>query len=193
MGDLHVALQEDAYSPPATTTRRGTRQRIRARLSVEVVLETLFLVLVGGVFAYMLVDSLPWHPDAARLPRIASVTGLLVLVLYATRRLRWWGVAGASQAILDLGFDEAGLTRQTIVRRTLRFVLTTVALYVGCWLIGFHSAIPLYVFGYLAIWGRVPWYWCLAAAVAFELYMVLPYDLAIHATWPEPLFGPFDK
>jgi hypothetical protein len=169
------------------------RLAIPRRLTTELVLEIILIGLVGAIFTYMLVDSLTWHPDVARLPRIASGAGLLVLTIYVVRRILTYGRLGEKAAILDLGFDEEGLDRRTIVVRTSRFVLSTVALFLGCWLIGFHSAIPLYVLGYLVVWGKMRWYWALAAAVFFEGYMLIAYDYAIHAQWPEPLFGPFDK
>jgi hypothetical protein len=162
-------------------------------LSVENVLEIILMLLVGSLFAYMFIDSLSWHPDVARLPRIASSVGIVVLIIYIIRRVRSASRPGPKHAILDLGFDEEGLDRRTILSRTARFLLTTVGLFVGCWLFGFHTAIPVYVFGYLLVWGHVRWYWCLAAAVFFEAYMLVAYDLTIHAQWPEPIFGFFDK
>jgi hypothetical protein len=163
------------------------------RLRTEIVLEIVLIFLVASIFSYMLLDSLDWHPDVARLPRISSGVGLTVLAIYVYRRIQMYGKNAEKAAILDLGFDEEGLDRRTIVTRTLRFVLSTLALFLGCWLIGFHSAIPLYVLGYLVVWGKVRWYWAVAAAVFFEAYMLIAYDYAIHAQWPEPIFGPFDK
>jgi hypothetical protein len=163
------------------------------RVRTELILESILVVLVAALFTYMFVDSLDWHPDVARLPRIASGLGLCVLAVYVVRRVLTYRHTAEAAQILDLGFDEEGLDRRTIVTRTARFIGTTLALFIGCWLIGFHSAVPLYVLGYLVIWGKLRWYWALLAAVAFEAYMLVAYDLAIHAQWPEPLFGPFDK
>jgi hypothetical protein len=191
-----MAIHDPTHQPAVVESAEGTPQPAappRRQLSVEIALEVLLLLLVGGLFGYMFIDSLGWHPDVARLPRIASGTGLLVLVIYAVRRARSYGRQGDKQAILDLGFDEEGLDRRTIIVRTGRFVLTTLGLFAGCWLLGFHTAIPLYVFTYLFVWGHLRWYWCLLAAASFEAYMLVAYDLAIHAQWPEPLFGPFDK
>ena len=191
-----MAIHEEAYDVSAEQESAATpleRVVFRRRLSREIVLESTLIVLVGLVFIYMLVDSIGWHPDVARLPRIASGVGLGVLVLYAIRRIRSFGQGGGRARILDLGFDEEGLDQRTILWRTSRFVLTTVGLFLGCWLIGFHTAIPLYLFGYLMVWGKVRWYWAVATAVFFEAYMLFAYDLAIHAQWPEPIFGPFDK
>jgi hypothetical protein len=187
---IHESTPQAPPAPPHDTPLATPRVSL---LSPEVILETVLMLLVGGLFAYMFIDSLSWHPDVARLPRIASGVGMVVLIIYVVRRVRTFNKQGPRQAILDLGFDEEGLDRRTILTRTARFLLTTIGLFVGCWLFGFHTAIPVYVFGYLLIWGHVRWYWCLAAAVFFEAYMIVAYDVTIHAQWPEPLFGFFDK
>jgi hypothetical protein len=193
-----MAVHENAYrvasGGTAAGSPRASRFAVLRTLSAEIVLETILMLLVGALFAYMLLDSVPWHPDVARLPRIASGTGLVILAIYVVRRVRSYGKPSEKAQILDLGFDEEGLDQRTIVTRTLRFILTTVGLFVGCWLIGFHSAIPLYVFAYLVKWGNVRWYWALAAAAFFEAYMLVAYDLTIQALWPVPaLIWPLDK
>ena len=186
--DAHPTLRSDGGVLPAP----GPEEPAASWRSTEIILECIFILLVAALFAYMFVDSLPWHPDVARLPRISSGLGLFVLAIYTVQRVRTFSHRRAKRQILDLGFDEEGLDRRTIVTRTARFILTTVALFAGCWLIGFHTAVPLYVFAYLVVWGHVRWYWALAAALFFEAYMVVTYDFAVHAQWPEPLFGPFD-
>jgi hypothetical protein len=188
-----MVIGQESGVVPANTPDVTAQGTVRSRISLEIVLEITLIVLVGCVFAYMFIDSLGWHPDVARLPRISSGVGLFVLALYVARRVRRWDQLTQRGAILDLGFDEEGLDRRTILLRTARFVGTTTALFLGCWLIGFHTAIPVYVFGYLVLWGNVRWYWAVLAAAFFLAYMVVTYDFAIHAQWPEPLFGPFDK
>jgi hypothetical protein len=69
----------------------------------------------------------------------------------------------------------------------LRFVLTTAMLFVSVWVIGFHVAIPIYVFAYLMVYGGVRWWVALLCAAFFEAFMVVAYDIVIRQAWPEPL------
>ncbi len=60
-------------------------------------------------------------------------------------------------------------------------------LFVGIWVVGFHIALPTYVFGYLLFFGRVRWWWAVTAAVVFELLILGVYDRALHTTWNTPI------
>jgi hypothetical protein len=180
-----VSVEEAArHAAPIDTAPLSKPGR---RLSLEVALEIALIGLCGALFVYMLAESFRVHPDVGRLPRIASGFGLVMLVLYLGHRVWTWGRQLERGQIMDLGFDEAGLARSTIVTRTLRVVLSTAALFAGALVFGFHITVPLYVFGYLYFWGRLPWYWALVAAVGFEAYIVFAYDIAIRAHWPEPI------
>src|SRR5687767_10199864 len=92
------------------------------------------------LFVFMLAESAKWSAGVALLPRIASSFGLVVLAIYAVQRFRPRGSQGQ---IMDMGFDEGGLERSTVIERTLRFVLTTAAFLAAIWLIGFHVAVPI--------------------------------------------------
>jgi len=179
-----VSVEEAAPRSAIETTHVTPGGR---RLSLEVALEIVLIGLCGAVFGYMLAESFRVHPDVARLPRIASGFGIAILVLYLGNRIWTWGRRFDRGQIMDIGFDEVGLEQRTIVTRTLRVVLSTAALFVGALVFGFHITVPLYVFGYLYFWGKVPWYWALVAAVGFEAYIVFAYDMAIRAHWPEPI------
>ena len=165
----------------------ATRPRVVRRISTEVVLEIVLIGLAGALFGYMLLESFRVHPDVGRLPKIAAGFGFAMLIVYLIRRALMWGrVRTATGQIMDIGFDEEGLERRDIVLRTLRVVLTLLGLFVSIRLFGFHISVPVYIFGYLLAWGRVPWYWALIAAASFEAYMVLAYDLAVRSFWPDP-------
>jgi hypothetical protein len=160
---------------------------VRRRLSLEVVLEIMLIGMCAALFSYMLVESFRVHPDVGRLPRIASGVGWLTLALYTAHRAWTWGHARGAGQIMDIGFDEEGLERRTVVGRTLRVVLSTAAFFVAILVFGFHISVPVYVFAYLFVWGKLRWYWALLAAVLFEAYIVAAYDTAIRAHWPDPL------
>jgi hypothetical protein len=142
------------------------------------------MLFCGVLFLFMLAESTKWSAGVALLPRIASVFGLVVLVVYGVQRFR----PGSAQGqIMDMGFDEGGLERSTVIERTLRFVLTTAAFFAAIWLIGFHVAVPIYMVLYLIIYGKVRWWAALLWAVGFLLFMIVAYDIVIRSSWPEPV------
>lgn len=173
--------------PEGAAAPASSRARLMQRLSLEVALEVVLIVLSAALFTYMLVESFRVHPDVGRLPRIAAGVGWLTLLLYTGRRIWTWGQLATAGQIMDTGFDEEGLSRRTIVTRTLRLVLATTGMFLGAWVVGFHIAVPVYVFGYLVLWGGVRWYWALATGAFYLAYMVVAYDIAVRAQWPEPL------
>lgn len=165
---------------PKTEAPAGGRSR------TERLLEGILITFCAVLFIFMLNESQRWSFGVALLPRIASAAGLIILVAYTIDRFRPRG-RGPSAQIMDLGFDEGGLDRATVISRTLRFVLTTGALFAGVWLIGFHVAVPIYVVAYLIVYGRMSWWGAALCALGFELFMVIMYDVVIRQAWPEPV------
>jgi hypothetical protein len=158
-------------------------EAIARRSKSERVLEAILMLFCLALFVFMLVESVKWNPGVALLPRIASSLGLIVLVVYAVQRFR----PRSQGQIMDMGFNEEGLTRSTVLERTLRFVLTTAAFFVGIWLVGFHVAVPIYMVLYLIVYGKVRWWAALLSAVGFLIFMVVAYDIVIRSVWPEPV------
>ena len=154
------------------------------RSNTERVLEIVLMAFCAVIFLFMLTESMIWSAGVALLPRIASGFGLVVLVVYAAQRFRPRGGQGQ---IMDMGFDEGGLERSVVIERTLRFVLTTAALFTLIWLIGFHVAVPIYMVLYLTIYGKVRWWAAALTALGFLIFMIVAYDIVIRSNWPEPV------
>jgi hypothetical protein len=153
------------------------------RTNTEQALEIILMAFCAVLFVFMLAESNKWSSGVALLPRIASGFGLIVLAVYAMQRFR---PRGRGQ-IMDMGFDEEGLARSVVIERTLRFVLTTAAFFAAIWLIGFHVAVPIYMVLYLTVYGKVRWWAAVLAAVGFQIFMIVAYDIVIRTTWPEPV------
>jgi hypothetical protein len=166
----------DQAEPVATEA--GARRSIAER-----VLEAILMLFCLVLFVFMLVESAKWNPGVALLPRIASSLGLIVLVVYAIQRFR----PRTQGQIMDMGFNEEGLTRSVVIERTLRFVLTTAAFFIAIWLVGFHVAVPIYMVLYLTVYGKVRWWAALLSAAGFLIFMVVAYDIVIRSVWPEPV------
>jgi tripartite tricarboxylate transporter TctB family protein len=162
----------------------GPSEAIARRSRTERVLEAVLMLFCAVFFLFMLEESTKWSAGVALLPRIASAFGLVVRVVYAIQRFR--PHRGGGQ-IMDMGFDEEGLERSVVIERTLRFVGTTAAFFVGIWLIGFHLAVPLYMMLYLIIFGKLRWWIAALSALGFLVFMIVAYDIVIRDTWPEPL------
>jgi tripartite tricarboxylate transporter TctB family protein len=168
-------MSEEAQELPEAVVRRSRTERI---------LEAALMLFCAVFFLFMLEESTKWSSGVGLLPRIACIFGLIVLAAYAIQRFR---PSKSRGQIMDMGFDEEGLERSVIIERTIRFVGTTAAFFVGIWLIGFHIAVPLYMLLYLIIYGKLRWWTALLSALGFLLFMVVAYDMVIRDTWPEPV------
>lgn len=156
----------------------------KSRSITERALEAVLMLFAGVLFIYMLSESLRWSSGVALLPRLAAGFGLVMLVVYIVSKFRAKPSTASPAQIMDLGFDEHEDAAE-MRSRTLRFVITTAALFVGVWLIGFHIAIPVYVFLYLITFGKTRWWWALIAAASFEAFMILAYDVVTRQAWPD--------
>jgi hypothetical protein len=183
MSENAMTAPESAEVAPSEASE-AVAAIVQRRTLTERALEGILMVFAGALFLFVLSESLRWSSGVALLPRIAAGFGLFMLVIYVVSRFRTKPSAKAATQIMDLGFDEhadAALTRS----RTLRFILTTAALFIGVWLIGFHITIPTYVFVYLITYGQVRWWWALVAALSFEAFMVVAYDVVTRQAWPD--------
>ena len=55
------------------------------------------------------------------------------------------------------------------------------------WIVGFHVGLPVWVAAYLFFWTRAQWPHALAAALAFEAFIIGILDLTLDIFWFEPL------
>jgi hypothetical protein len=168
--------------------------------SLEFIGEVILLIVVGAFFGYMYWDSvdwengalawLPWQLDWGNggwlLPRIAVLFGFPLWV--------WRGVslfrAGASATggqIMDTGFLETDDDPAVVARRWVLLIGSTGALLVGCWVLGFHIAVPAYTIAYLIVFGKVKWYWTIFPAVFFEIIIVGIYGYILLSEWGTPV------
>lgn len=115
---------------------------------------------------------------------IAIATPLWFARLYAVLRRR---KAIEQGMIMDLGF-RLGEDPQGERRRAALYFGTLVALILAVWLVGFHVGLPVWVAAYLLFWTRAKWPHALAAALAFEAFIIGILDLTLDIFWFEPLF-----
>lgn len=163
---------------------------IRLHLNMESVGEFVLSGLTGAFFLYLLLESRGWPLGAALMPRVVATTGLLFLILRLGMLLR--NRTEPQGRIMDTGFTESDDGDAALIRFLTVFG-SLVALIVGIWLFGWHIALPVYIFLYLLIFGRVRWWWAAISAGLFLALLIGVYDAVFHTPWNEPalfrLFG----
>lgn len=172
----------DSPSSTAQSADRTTPRQTRARWHPTP--SGIFGLLLAAIMAWFLVESAKWPAGAALLPRVISIFGLLVLALYAAQSFLAPAARGAARQIMDVGrLDTGALSRQQVLSRILLVVGTTAVLALAVWAVGFHVAIPAYVFLALVTVGKVRWWKALFAAGVFLAVLIGLYDNLIHITW----------
>jgi hypothetical protein len=168
--------------PPGKQERKG--------LSFEVAGELILLSLVAGFFLYILISAQNWSFAATLTPAIAVAIGTpflvwrVIVVVRSGLRIRPSNAAPAQ--IMDIGF-RIGKDRRAERKRFLRIFVAIGLLYGGIWILGFHIAVPLWVFCYVYWFGKVRLVTAALLAALFLAFMVGVYDLTLESYWNEPL------
>jgi hypothetical protein len=152
----------------------------------ELVGEAALLTVVGFLFIYILAKSFEWPLGAALMPRISVALGLPFLALRILALLGRGRQTLQRGPIMDTGFQLGGDTIGE-ARRFARICIFIVALYLGIWVLGFHVALPLGVFVYLVVYGKLSIVASGLVSLCFIALIVGMYDYAIHTDWGEPL------
>lgn len=176
-------MEHEATERVAGRAQANEKPQARSRVSLEVVGEIVLMLLVGGFFVYLFVESLDWQLGSALMPWIIVGIGapfwiyrLLVVIVRAKED---------SGQIMDIGF-RTGADPTGERARFFRIVGFIVGMYLGIWLLGFHVALPLAMLLYLRIYGEVSWLWSLFVGFMFLVLIVGVYDRLLGATWHEP-------
>jgi len=170
--------KETASNAPAREKRQ-----IRRWLSLEIFGEIVLLLMVGGFFVYLFLESLQWPLGSALMPWIAVAIGapfwlwrMAVLFLQAKE---------SSGQIMDIGF-RSGDDPEGERGRFVRICGFIVGLYVAIWLLGFHIALPAGILIYVRVYGKVSWVGSILLALFFVVLLVGVYDRLLNAAWHEP-------
>ncbi|MXY60032.1 MAG: tripartite tricarboxylate transporter permease, partial [Chloroflexi bacterium] len=171
----------ESDTPDASPSRPSFVERLRPTAS------GVFIALLTVAFAYTLWQTYDWSDEAARLPRVVVIAGLVLVGVYAVLHLLF--PSSGRRQIMDIGRTVTGDTREVMLRRTAKALGTTGALVAAIWLIGFQIALPAYVFLYLLIFGHVRWWIALFWMVAFLVLIYGFFDLVIYIPWIDPVLG----
>jgi hypothetical protein len=164
------------------------KRLVPSEISLDLVLESVLVTTVTGYFIYLLLAVGDLRPEAARLPRMTAIGGLVLVAGFIAQRV--WSIAHGKQnpttQILDTGFDEEGLSKRLVVIRTLRLATWFCGMLAAIWFVGYHVAVPVFVFFYLLVFGKTKWWLAATAGAAFFLLIYGLFDLVLHTRWPEP-------
>ena len=163
-------------------------KRLVPRMSFDLVLESILVSLVASYFIYLLLAVRDLRPEAARLPTVTALGGLVLVAAFIAQKI--WDATHPRQntavQILDTGFDEEGLSGRLVAIRTLRLAAWFGGMLAAIWLVGYHVTVPVFVFFYLLVFGETKWWLAATAGAVFFLLTYVFFDLVLHTEWPEP-------
>jgi TctA family transporter len=180
-----------------TSPARIDTKVLRREVIIELVGESVLLAFVALFFGLIVAEATGlvgggWPLGAALTPCIAIAIGTPFL-LYRTHHvfriaLSLDNVPRLLQTnIMDVGF-RIGEDPEGERRRFARITIAIGVLYAGIWLVGFHLAVPLWVFGYLYFFSDTGLRSSMAMGVLFLAMIVGLYDFVMGTPWNEPIF-----
>ena len=120
-----------------------------------------------------------WPFDAAMFPVAIGVPAILLSLLGVF--VDWGALVRRRGSPLDIKHDVLG---------AVLFIATLLALLVATVVIGQRLALPLFVAGYLVVWGKIPWRFALLYAGICWLILQVMFDQMVRVVWyPSLLFG----
>ena len=184
-----AGASDDDPAAPAQAEPAPTRKRPMLSEMLQPTPSGIFIALLTFAFAFTLWQTFQWTDEAARLPRVITVAGLVLIAAYVAFHLISPRSGGGR--IMDIGRTRTDDDRRVLMLRTAKAIGTTFGLVLAIWLIGFQIALPAYVFLYLFIFGHVRWWVGLFWLVVFLVLIYGFFDEVIHIPWIDPVLGDF--
>ena len=185
---MRVEPKNDVHAASDDRHNHAVWKRLVPRMSFDLVLESILVSLVTGYFIYLLLAVRDLRPEAARLPTVTALGGLVLVAAFIAQKI--WDATHPKQntdvQILDTGFDEEGLSGRLVLIRTLRLASWFGGMLAAIWFVGYHVTVPVFVFFYLLVFGETKWWLAATAGAVFFLLIYVLFDLVLHTEWPEP-------
>jgi hypothetical protein len=174
----------EASTPKEAPNNAPALERPRRRWpSLEIIGESILLLIVGGFFVYLFVESLDWPLGSALMPWIAVAIGAPFWLWRAA--VLFFRAKESSGEIMDIGF-RSGEDAEGERGRFIRICCFIVGLYLAIWLLGFHIAMPAGILFYVRVYGKMSWVGSVFLALFFVVLLFGVYDHLLNATWHEP-------
>jgi hypothetical protein len=185
---MHIEPKNGVHAASDDRHNHAVWKRLVPRMSLDLVLESILLTIVTSYFIYLLLAVRDLRPEAARLPTVTALGGLILVAAFIAQKI--WNAIHPKQntavQILDTGFDEEGLSGRLVAMRTLRVASWFGGMLAAIWFVGYHVAVPVFVLFYLLVFGKTKWWTATTAGAAFFLLIYVLFDLVLHTEWPEP-------
>ena len=185
---MRVEPKNDVRAASDDRPNHAVWKRLVPKMSFDLVLESILVSLVTSYFIYLLLAVRNLRPEAARLPTVTALGGLVLVAAFIAQKI--WDATHPKQntavQILDTGFDEEGLSGRLVLIRTLRLASWFGGMLAAIWFVGYHVTVPVFVFFYLLVFGETKWWLAATAGAVFFLLIYVLFDLVLHTEWPEP-------
>ena len=170
---VYSALSGQHRHRAVVQTGSDTRQAPDPRWSLPLV------VVILAWSTYSTWRAFDWPFDAAMFPVAIGVPAILLSLLGVF--VDWGALVRRRGSPLDIKHDVLG---------AVLFIATLLALLVATVVIGQRLALPLFVAGYLVVWGKFPWRFALLYAGICWLILQVMFDQMVRVVWyPSLLFG----
>ncbi len=151
--------------------------------------ESLFSLMIAAAAAAALVLTEPWGIKTALYPRTIAVPLLVLALAEFVFSLRE-RPAARGQA-MDFALSE-GVEPKVALRRTVGIFAWILGFFAAIVLLGFPIAIPLFVFGYLRVEAKAPWWLALILVALAWLVFDGLFVRLLHLPFPRGLLGTFE-
>ena len=175
-------------------SRRQKKESVAAALDIELqvvirnpIYRPLFALFWVGVFGYILREawfSIRWEDErAAIFPLMIGVPSLaLALVAFGQELLQIMRQKGTVAIPTETeSLLEPGLIR----RRAISIIGWTLGFFLGIWLLGFHTAVPVLTFLFLKVGARERWPITIGLTVLSWIFFYGLFDYVIHLPFPK--------
>ena len=137
-------------------------------------------------FAAAALTAAGWEVEVGQFPLVMAAPGAVLAAVALFRDTR--SLTAGSGSVRRASVGEGA--RQAVLARSALFLAWLAATIVVALLLGQKLALPIFVFAYLLVWGRMSPAVCTAYALAVWGLLVGFYDRVIRLTFHEPLLGP---
>ena len=153
-----------------------------------------FDLLVVGILGGLVISATRWPFETSLFPLTIGIPILaLALAQFGKDALALGNGAPpegavAQESIPDVPTDRS-VPSHLVFKRAGGFYASTIGLYLLVMIVGFHVAVPIFLFAFLRFYARVSWTLVLVLTAGILLLMIGVFDQLLYVPWPESLIS----